>query len=108
MLKYISITRILDMPGELALWPGELALFWPGELALMAGRISSLAGRISSLAGRIGYLAGELAPQPGELALLAGRISSVGRENYLSRPRELALSCNPSYREARTVGWTEV
>ena len=27
---------------------------------------------------------------------------------FFYRPGELALSCNPSYREVRTVGWFEV
>jgi hypothetical protein len=30
------------------------------------------------------------------------------REMWLSLPGDVALSCNPSYWEARTVGWLEV
>ena len=31
-----------------------------------------------------------------------------GNYRYVFEPGELALSCNPGYREVRTVGWFEV
>ena len=67
------------------------------RICYIAGRIGYIAGRIGYIAGRIGYIAGRIGYIAGRIGYIAVRIVWPGELAIAGI--ELAISCNPSYRE---------